>query len=71
MQLMHMLNWRYCSTWAGVWRFSPAASAGAWSRLMIQGFTEASFSMKLVMSMTRSRMTGKLGSGSTTTGPGR
>ena len=68
MQLMQRLNWRYWSTCAGVCRFSPAKSAVG-SR-MIQGFTELSFSMKLLMSTTRSRTTGKLASGSTTTGPG-
>ena len=36
---------------------------------MIQGFTLFSFSMKSVMSTTRSRITGKYRSGSTTIGP--
>ena len=65
MQLMHMLN---CRT-----RRSARASGGTralaerLSRVsrMIQGLTSSSLCMKSSMSTTRSRMTGKLASGST------
>src|SRR5262249_23997706 len=69
MQLMHMLNCLYVSSWSGVCRYSPSADDCS-TFLMIHGLTRASFRTKSVRSTTRSRTTGKLSSGSTRIGPG-
>ena len=69
MQLMHMLYCLYSSSSSGVWQVLALGQRLLRLRT-IHGFTRTSFRMKSPMSTIRSRMTGKLRSGSTRTGPG-
>src|SRR6478735_4544494 len=67
MQLIHM---EYClnrSSCSGDCRYSPCSSGCSVVRIS-HGLTDLNFSMKPVMSTTRSRTTGKLANGSTRMG---